>query len=382
MSNTPLFPPAPGTDLASRRGFAVGKWIVAVPLHLTLAIGLVAGCASSTASTDPVADAGRVPGTVTTVPAAPSPSVTPSSTPSPTASRTPGSVTTVTPAPTSSPEPSETPVRAVTPPSGAFLALEDLPVAAAGTMSDYDRDSLFGGWIDADGDCEDSRNEVLARDLTGITSADGCRVDTGTLADPYTGATIDFVRGVATSNDVQVDHVVSLGNAWVTGARRLSRAERVALANDPLNLLAVDGPTNGSKSDKDASQWLPPNRAFACEMVAVQIAVKSRYDLWVTAPEKTAMAEVLSDCPDQQLPGGTPFGDLPGGTGTAPEPAPAPAEVQEAPAAPAPAPAPAPADVYYANCTAAREAGAAPLLRGEPGYRNAMDRDGDGVACE
>jgi hypothetical protein len=102
--------------------------------------------------------------------------------------------------------------------------------------------------------------------------------------------------------------------------------------------------------------------------VAVQIAVKSRYDLWVTAPEKTAMAEVLSGCPDQQLPGGTPFGDIPGGPGTAPEPA--------------PAPAPAPADVHYANCTAAREAGAAPLLRGEPGYRDAMDRDGDGVACE
>ncbi|MFF0902793.1 UNVERIFIED_CONTAM: excalibur calcium-binding domain-containing protein [Kocuria sp. CPCC 205316] len=364
MSSTPSSFPAPGTDPASRRGFAVGTWIASVPLHLTLAIGLVAGCASSTASTDPVADPGPVPGTVTTVPATPSPSTTTSSTASPTPSRTPGSVTTVTAAP----EPSETPVRAVAPPSGAFLALEDLPVAAAGTMSDYDRERLFGGWIDADGDCEDSRNEVLARDLTGITSTDGCRVDTGTLADPYTGATVDFVRGVATSDDVQVDHVVSLGNAWVTGARRLSPADRVALANDPLNLLAVDGPTNGSKSDKDASRWLPPNRAFACEMVAVQIAVKSRYDLWVTAPEKTAMAEVLSDCPDQQLPGGTPFGDIPGGTGTAPEPA--------------PAPAPAPVDVHYANCTAAREAGAAPLLRGAPGYRDAMDRDGDGVACE
>ncbi|MFF0989626.1 excalibur calcium-binding domain-containing protein [Kocuria nitroreducens] len=373
MTNIPVSSPAPGTDLASRRGFAVGKWIVAVPLHLTLAIGLVAGCTSSTASTDPVADPGPVPGTVTTVPATASMSATPGGAPAPSASRTPGSVTTVTPAP----GPSETPVRAVTPPSAAYLALEDLPVAAAGTMSDYDRDALFGGWIDADGDCEDSRNEVLARDLTGITSADGCKVDTGTLADPYTGATIDFVRGVTTSDDVQVDHVVSLGNAWVTGARRLSQADRTALANDPLNLLAVDGPTNGSKSDKDASQWLPPNRAFACEMVAVQIAVKSRYSLWVTAPEKTAMAEVLSDCPDQQLPGGTPFGDVPGGTEAAPQPAPAPAEVLEAPA-----PAPAPADVHYANCTAAREAGAAPLLRGEAGYRDAMDRDGDGVACE
>lgn len=373
MRNTPFPSPAPGTDPASRRGVAVGRRIVAGPLHLALAIGLLAGCASSTASTDPAA--GPVPGTVTTVPAAPSSTAEPGGTPSATVSRTPGTVTTVVPTPASAPEPSETPVRAVAPPSGAFLALEDLPVAAAGTMSDYDRDALFGGWVDADGDCEDSRDEVLARDLTGTTSADGCRVDTGTLADPYTGASIDFVRGVATSADVQVDHVVSLGNAWVTGARRLSPADRVALANDPLNLLAVDGPANGSKSDQDASRWLPPNRAFACEMVAVQIAVKSRYDLWVTAPEKTAMAEVLSGCPDQQLPGGTPFGEIPGGPGAAPVPA------GEAPAAPV-GQAPAPADVHYANCTAAREAGAAPLLRGEPGYRGAMDRDSDGVACE
>lgn len=373
MRTIPFFSPAPEREPACRRDAAVGRRLVAVPLHLTLAVGLLAGCASSTASTDP----GPVPGTVTTVPAPPSPSATPGGIPSPTASRTPGSVTTVAAAPSSSPGPSgssEVPLRAVVPPSSAFLALEDLPVAAAGTMSDYDRDALFGGWIDADGDCEDSRNEVLARDLSGVTSADGCRVDTGTLADPYTRTTIGFVRGVATSHEVQVDHVVSLGNAWVTGARRLSPADRVALANDPLNLLAVDGPANGSKSDQDASGWLPPNRAFACELVAVQIAVKSRYSLWVTAPEKTAMAEVLSGCPDQQLPGGIPFGDIPGGTGTGPSPA-GPAQVPQAPA-------PAPAEVHYANCTAARQAGAAPLLRGESGYRAALDRDGDGVACE
>lgn len=348
MSTTPSSSPARGQALASRRGFTVGKWILAVPLHLTLAFGLLAGCASSVASTDP----GPAPGTVSTMPATPSPSESPTT--SQETPRTPGSVTTVTPSP------AETPVRAITPPSAAFLALEDLTVAAAGTMSDYDREARFGGWIDADGDCEDSRNEVLARDLTDVTSGDGCTVESGTLADPYTGTTIEFVRGVATSHEVQIDHVVSLGNAWITGARHLSQADRVALANDPLNLLAVDGPTNGSKSDQDASEWLPPDDAFACEMVAIQIAVKSRYGLWVTAPEKNAMAEVLSTCPDQQVPGGTPFGDIAGGASAEP----------------------APADVYYANCTAAREAGAAPLHRGDPGYRNAMDGDSDGVACE
>lgn len=391
MSTTPSSP-APGTDVASRRGFAVGKWVVAVPLHLTLAFGLLAGYASSVATTDP----GPTPGTVSTVPATPSPSASatgPRSTPSPSASRTPGSVTTVTPSPEApspeAPSPTETPVRAADPSSAAFLALEGLTVAAAGTMSDYDREAQFGGWIDADGDCEDTRNEALARDLTNITSADGCTVQTGTLADPYTGTTIEFVRGVATSNDVQIDHVVSLGNAWTTGARQLSQADRVAFANDPLNLLAVDGPTNGSKSDRDASEWLPPREAFACEMVAIQIAVKTRYDLWVTAPEKDAMADVLSTCPDQRLPGGAPFGDIPGGTAAQPAPAPvqeapvpaAPAPVAPAPVAPAPVPA-APAEVDYANCTAVREAGAAPIRLGQPGYSTKLDRDGDGIGCE
>ncbi|MFI7481472.1 excalibur calcium-binding domain-containing protein [Kocuria sp. M1R5S2] len=356
--------PARGTDPASRRAAGVGRRIAAVPVHLTLALGLLVGCASSVASADP-AEQSSAPSAVVT--ATPSATTTPGATSSPTPAATPGTAS--TPAP---PAPSETPVQAVNPPSAAFLALEDLPVAASGTMSDYDRDGLFGGWIDADGDCEDTRNEVLARDLTGITSADGCTVATGTLADPYTGRTVDFVRGVATSGDVQVDHVVSLGNAWVTGARGLSQADRVALANDPLNLLAVDGPTNGSKSDKDASQWLPPDEAFACEMVAVQIAVKTRYDLWVTAPEKNAMAEVLSTCPGQELPTGTPFGEIPGGS-----------VAQPAPAEPAPGTvAPAPTEVYYANCTEARAAGAAPLYVGDPGYREAMDRDRDGVACE
>lgn len=368
------FPPSTPARPAGPVARGPGAWSRAATL--ALALGLLTGCASSTASGDPTPVPTPVPGTVSTVPAtsSPSASATPDAGPSPTATRTPGSVTTVTPAP------AETPARPAEPLGSALPALEELPVAAAGTMSDYDRAVQFGGWIDADGDCEDTRNEVLARDLTDITSGDGCTVATGTLDDPYTGSTIAFVRGVATSSDVQVDHVVSLGNAWITGARRLSQADRVALANDPLNLLAVDGPANGSKSDHDASEWLPPHEAFACEMVATQIAVKSRYGLWVTAPEKNAMAEVLATCPEQPLPEGAPFGDIPGGPAAEPAPPTAPSS---APAPDQEAPVPAvPADVHYRNCTAAREAGAAPLHRGEPGYRDAMDRDADGVACE
>jgi hypothetical protein len=112
---------------------------------------------------------------------------------------------------------------------------------------------------------------------------------------------ISFVRGVKTSLAVQIDHVVALSNAWSTGAQKLSYASRVQLANDPLELLAVDGPTNESKSDSDAASWLP-RAAYRCAYVARQIAVKRKYHLWVTGPEKVAMSAVLSGCPGFKLP--------------------------------------------------------------------------------
>jgi hypothetical protein len=284
--------------------------------------------------------------------------------------------------------------------SGALTALDELTVAARGTMSDYDRDGLFGGWVDADGDCQDTRQEILQRDLDDVVSADGCTVDSEVLdPDPYTAATIDFVRGPATSSDVQIDHVVSLGNAWITGARRLAPDRRVELANDPLNLLAVDGPTNQAKSDEAADGWLPPNVDFRCEFVALQVAVKAKYDLWVTAPEKAAMTEVLAGCPEQDVPVGAVPEDIavsaPEPVAAAPTPVhhtsePAPVEedaepVPVAPAASAPEPTPAaPAAPAggFATCAEARAAGAAPLRAGSPGYAPRLDRDGDGVACE
>ncbi|MFI7744632.1 excalibur calcium-binding domain-containing protein [Kocuria rhizosphaericola] len=307
-------------------------------------------------------------------------------------------------APAATPSAAAEPTVAPAASSEALSALNGLKVAARGTMSDYDREGLFGGWIDADGDCEDTRQEILNRDLDDVVSADGCKVDSGVLnPDPYTAATINFVRGPATSSDVQIDHVVSLGNAWITGARKLSQDQRVELSNDPLNLLAVDGPTNQSKSDKPADEWLPPNVDFRCEFVAIQIAVKAKYELWVTAPEKTAMTEVLADCAGQELPTGAVLADItsnaPAPVEEAPEPAPAPvqeapapepapvapAPVAPAPVAPAPAPepaAPAAPAAAFANCTAAKAAGAAPLYAGSPGYAPKLDRDGDGVACE
>jgi Protein of unknown function (DUF1524) len=80
-------------------------------------------------------------------------------------------------------------------------------------------------------------------------------VASGTLADPYANRTIAFLRGGGTSDAVQIDHVVALSDAWQTGAFQWTAAKRLQFANDPLELLAVDGPSNESKGDGDAATW-------------------------------------------------------------------------------------------------------------------------------
>ncbi|WP_235013125.1 HNH endonuclease family protein [Arthrobacter sp. SLBN-100] len=135
------------------------------------------------------------------------------------------------------------------------------------------------------------------------TSSVPCTVKTGVLADPYTGATIHFVRGTTTSSAVQIDHVVALSDAWQKGAQQLTADVRTAFANDPLNLQATDGPTNMQKGDGDAATWLPPSKGVRCEYVARQVSVKAKYSLWLTQAEHDAIANILAGCPGQRGPG-------------------------------------------------------------------------------
>ena len=335
-----------------------------------------------------------------------SPTAVTSATDAPAAASEASSAAEATPTPSAAPLDPETPYLLAqgvsvaapkTQPAFATKAVDllaTLPVKGRAPKTGYDR-ALFGqAWADVDRNGCDTRNDTLKRDLTGITYTNSvpCKVQSGTLADPYTGTAISFLRGTATSSAVQIDHVVALSDAWQKGAQQLTVEQRTAFANDPLNLQSTNGPTNMQKGDGDAATWLPPNRGFRCEYVARQISVKATYSLWVTQAEHDAMARILGDCAGQLAPTNE---QAPAAAAPAPasEPAPvaaaapvAPAPVAPVPAAPAPVvPAPGPAApvaAYYANCTAAKAAGAAPIFAGQAGYRAALDRDSDGVACE
>ena len=169
----------------------------------------------------------------------------------------------------------------------------------------YTRDQFGPTWADVDRNGCDTRNDILKRDLTEEVFKEKtkpCVILSGTLIDPFSGETINFVRGVVTSNEVQIDHTVALSNAWQTGAFKLTADQRKAFANDPLNLLAVKGRLNSQKGDGDAATWLPPLKSFRCDYVSRQIAVKMKYKLWFTAPEKEAMIRILKTCPEKALP--------------------------------------------------------------------------------
>jgi len=242
---------------------------------------------------------------------------------------------------TDTPKPTPTDATALDPETSTFASADPSVVLATALLATllvkgraaktgYDRTGSFGSaWLDVDGNGCDTRNDILARDLTDIVKSGSCRVLSGTLQGPYTGKTIAFERGLSTSSLVQIDHVVALSNAWQTGAQQLTQAQRVSLANDPLNLLAVNGATNSSKGDGDSATWLPPQASYRCAYVARQISVKAAYALWVTAAEQQSMTRILDTCPDQRA----------STSGFATTPVPLPPVVAPAPAPPVPEPA-------------------------------------------
>lgn len=176
----------------------------------------------------------------------------------------------------------------------AISNLDTLEVKGRSPKTNYERSQFGNGWSTNDDGC-DTRNKILKRDLSETTQNDKCQILTGKLTDPYSSKEIIFSRA-NNSSAIQIDHVVALSDAWQKGAQQLSYEKRVELANDPLNLLSVDGPTNQQKGDGDAATWLPPNKSFRCQYIDRQISVKKRYGLWVTDAEKSAMNQILQNC--------------------------------------------------------------------------------------
>jgi len=269
----------------------------------------------------------------------------------------------------------------------ALAALETLPIKGRAPKTGYSRSQFGGGWASVAG-C-DTRNRILARDLTQKTyvAGDDCRIQNGVLYDPYTADWITYVRGGV--SEVDIDHVVALGDAWQKGAQQLSPARREVFANDPLELLAVSSTANRIKGDGDAATWLPSNTSFRCDYVARQIAVKQKYRLWVTRAEHDAMARVLSTCPGQKLPTSSlqppsvsstkpaiPVRQSQTKTSTARQSR---TQTSTAPASPGSG-----GVRVFANCAAVRAAGLAPLRAGTAEYNanKRLDRDKDGLACE
>ena len=187
------------------------------------------------------------------------------------------------------------------PKDAALTVLNSLSVKGRAAKTGYTR-AQFPTWSDLNRNGCDTRNEILNRDLTKVLFKAGtkdCKVTSGSLLDPYSGKVITFS---STKSNIDIDHVVALSNAWQTGAAYFDKTKRQQIANDPLNLLAVNFSLNRQKGDGDAATWLPPLKSYRCEYVARQIAVKAKYLLWVTAAEKDAKIKILEKCEGQKLP--------------------------------------------------------------------------------
>lgn len=285
-----------------------------------------------------------------------------------------------TPTPDSAPPAETAPVEAQAPAATgtALAALETLQVNAQ-IAGGYDRETFGPSWPDVDNNGCDTRNDILLRDLENTVVDNSCKVQSGTYADPYTATTINFNRADGGGGGIDIDHIVALSNGYKTGAANWSADKRMQFANDPLNLIASDAGANRFKKDKDASEWLPSdsgNPAFDCQYVARQIAVKQKYEAWVTEAEKGAMNSVLSTCPDEPLPTDDTVVNVDAG--------PAQEAPVEAPQAPAPAPAAGGGtDPDYGSCAKAKAAGAGPYVKDlDPEYGFYRDGDSDGTVCE
>ena len=185
--------------------------------------------------------------------------------------------------------------------SPALKVAQELPVRGRASATDYSREAFGSAWKDVDRNGCDTRNDILQRDFSSSilkTGTGNCKVIGGTWTDPYSNESYTFNEA---PSGAQIDHVVSLKNAWQMGADLWSDQQRLEFANDPLNLRVTIASLNRQKSDANAASWLPPYKPGRCNFIATQVAVKSKWGLFVTDAEKQVFISILSKPECQQI---------------------------------------------------------------------------------
>jgi Protein of unknown function (DUF1524) len=178
----------------------------------------------------------------------------------------------------------------------ASQALQDLEVSEPGSMSGYSRENFEHwsrandfGWDAPESSC-DAREAALIRDGEDVEVGSGCKVTSGSWYDPYTTQTFDDPQ------EIDIDHVVPLANAWRSGASSWSDEQRERYANDPEVLLSVEDNANQSKGDKGPEAWKPPNEAVWCDYAERWITIKAKYDMSINPEEKETLTQMLDGC--------------------------------------------------------------------------------------
>lgn len=262
--------------------------------------------------------------------------------------------------------------------------LNALTVADEQGGDTYDREE-FNHWVQSNDTGCDTRFAVLVEESTAPAQTDGCKVTSGNWVSVYDGKT------VTDPGELDIDHMVPLKEAWVSGAYEWDAETREAYANDlsySNSLVAVTASSNRSKSDGDPTDWMPTADNAHCDYVAHWVTVKSRWNLKVDAAEKKTILDILPSCDSDMKVGEAPGTATEPTTGDTPTPE---APVPASPVAPVPEEAAPPAaaapvagatDPDMGSCSAAKEAGYGPYTKGQPEYEFYRDGDNDGTVCD
>ena len=147
----------------------------------------------------------------------------------------------------------------------------------------------FKHWIDADGDCLDTRHEALSSTSLIMPKIANCRVVEGKWFDEYSG------NYYTNPSDLDYDHIVPLKEAWISGACDWSPKQRQDFANDVEELILVDGDLNKSKGCKTPAEWMPPRTEYQCEYIKRWSKIKKKYNLETNSKEKNALTRISSE---------------------------------------------------------------------------------------